>query len=158
MGRKEALYWDLGSAYSLSLPLACTELIVDVPPEITIPDDFPLVPTNLRWAKRFQRAAIELTNLFDRASRQRALVQFDQEWSLREQESLCCRLVSREFQRRYGPSTTFRAATLLFLPKNMSERAKIYQLHARFVQKVNCYRSRFGLSPQDELTQRSPSI
>jgi hypothetical protein len=131
---------------------------MDVPPDISIPEGLSLFPVNLRWAKRFERAAIELTNLFDRASRERALAQFDEKWSLRERGSLCFRLVSREFQKRYGPTTTIRAATLRFLPSDMNGRAEIYRLHARFVEKENSYRARFGLPPQDPLTKHSPSI
>jgi hypothetical protein len=130
---------------------------VDVPPNLEIPPGLAVVPRTLSWPKRIHRAFIEVANLFDRASRHRARAQFEEKWSRRERESLAVRLASREIQQRYGPTTAFRIATLQFLPKNIDERAKLYQLHTVFETSVNCYRTQLGLPPQDEPVEPAPS-
>ena len=130
---------------------------VDIPPDIKIPPGMPLVRFRARWARRFERVALELANLRDSSSRQIKRKQFEEKWSIRERESLSVRLAAHELYERYGPTRAFQIATLHGLPHNMRIRAKLYQLNATYEQSVNNYRARLGLPPRDEPSQPSPS-
>jgi hypothetical protein len=65
---------------------------MDIPPEIIIPRGVPLVMPHLRWAKRLERVALEVTGLFNRAARREQLKKFEARWSIRQLESLAFRL------------------------------------------------------------------
>jgi hypothetical protein len=129
---------------------------MDVPPDINIPEGLPLVRFRARWARRFERVAIELANLFDRTSRQRQLANSEEKWSISERESLSVRLAAHELTQRYGPTTAFRIATLRLLPRDMNARARLYQRNVLYEQSVNGYRVRLGLPPRDKPAEPSP--
>ena len=132
---------------------------MDVPPEITVPDGMPALPFGKRWKKRFERAALEVGNVFNRSSRRLKLGQFKERWSLQEREFLSFRLALDEFQQRYtkSPTRNLQAISLRFLPKDIDERARIYQLHAAFDELVERHRARLGLPPRDQPSGPAPS-
>lgn len=125
-------------------------------PDIEIPATLPRLNSKLRWFKRFERASIEITNLFDRASREHELEKFQQKWSIQERESAARQLVIRELWRRVGPPRAFQIATMRLLPGDMNTRAWLYQERVLYEQRVEAYRRQLGLPPRDQSSQPSP--
>ncbi len=122
-----------------------------------IPRGVPLLLPHLRWAKRLERVALEVTGLFNRAARREQLEKFEAKWSIRQSESLAFRLAFVDLEKCRGPTTALRAANLRFLPSDMSRRAGIYQLHAEFEATVEVYRVKLGLPPHNQPEGPDPS-
>lgn len=136
---------------------------MDMPPEdVDLTkgiERWPALPVTKRWKKRFERAALEVEYLFDRSTRRRKLEGFKEKWSIEEHEVKAFRLAMREFEQRYthSPITAMQAINLVFLPKDMNRRARIYQLHAAFKEMVEKHRAQSQLPPRDYPTPPPPS-
>ena len=128
----------------------------EIPPDIQIPDRFPPLPYNLRWSKRFERAAVEVNNLFNRGARKQALAKFQEKWAFQERQSAAVGLAIRKLFHEYGHTRTIQIATLQRLPSDMVSRSEIYQQHEFYEKLVNAYRARLGLPPRDPPLGPSP--
>ena len=114
--------------------------------DIEIPDPIPLNFVRVRQ-KQFERAHLEVTHLFRSAEERReALVEFEKRWDIQARSSYAKRLAFDEVYRPEDQTGPLHGPH----PENPIEhRSQIYRRRAHYKDRVEVYRRKLGLPPED---------
>jgi hypothetical protein len=115
--------------------------------DLEIPEPIPMLRFR-RWQKRFQRARLEITHLFDNPDVKRhALEQFEKHWRAESLRSYAVMLAYREVFRPGDPNGPLRKPSSM---DPMQRRSENYQLWARYEERLEAYRRRLGLPSRND--------